>query len=56
MVQEPYRYRMQATDRELTVMFSAMRGFTNRSETMSPAQRQAFPNDVFATKGAADPG
>lgn len=47
MVQEPDQYSMQATDRELTVMFSDMRGFTNLSETMSPAQLQAFLNDVF---------
>ncbi len=47
MVREPERYSMQATDRELTVMFSDMRGFTNLSETMAPADLQHFLNRLF---------
>jgi adenylate cyclase len=47
MLKEPDRYSMQATDRELTVMFSDMRGFTNLSEKMQPAQLQHFLNRLF---------
>ena len=48
MLQDPERYGMQAQDKELTVMFSDMRGFTNLSETMQPAALQALLNRVFS--------
>jgi adenylate cyclase len=48
MVKEPENYSMQATNRELTVMFCDMRGFTAMSEQMEPLQLQALLNDVFS--------
>ncbi len=48
MVKEPENYSMQATSRELTVMFCDMRGFTAMSERMEPLQLQALLNDVFS--------
>ena len=48
MVKDPGRYSMVATTRELTVMFCDMRGFTQLSETMQPAQLQALLNTVFS--------
>jgi adenylate cyclase len=39
---------MQAESRELTVMFCDMRGFTQLSEKMEPAQLQALLNTVFS--------
>jgi adenylate cyclase len=39
---------MQATSRELTVMFCDMRGFTAMSELMEPVQLQMLLNDVFS--------
>ncbi len=48
MVKEPERYSMQATNRELTVMFCDMRGFTALSERMEPLQLQALLNSVFS--------
>lgn len=48
MVKDPDRYSMQATSRELTVMFCDMRGFTRLSEHMEPAQLQALLNTVFS--------
>ncbi|QHI98990.1 CHASE2 domain-containing protein [Xylophilus rhododendri] len=47
MVREPARYSMQAENRELTVMFCDMRGFTAMSETMEPQALQALLNRVF---------
>lgn len=47
MVQQPDRYSMQATSRELTVMFCDMRGFTAMSEQMEPVELQALLNGVF---------
>lgn len=47
MVQEPERYSMQAANRELTVMFCDMRGFTAMSERMEPVQLQALLNEIF---------
>ncbi|GAB3185037.1 CHASE2 domain-containing protein [Hydrogenophaga aquatica] len=52
MVKEPERYDMRATERELTVMFSDMRGFTNLSETMSPQALQELLNRVFSRLSA----
>ena len=48
MVKQPENYSMQATSRELTVMFCDMRGFTAMSEQMEPLQLQALLNDVFS--------
>lgn len=48
MVKQPENYSMQATNRELTVMFCDMRGFTAMSEQMEPLQLQALLNDVFS--------
>lgn len=48
MVKEPEKYTMQATSRELTVMFCDMRGFTAMSEQMDPVQLQQLLNDVFS--------
>ena len=48
MVKDPDRYSMQAASRELTVMFCDMRGFTQLSENMPPAQLQALLNTVFS--------
>lgn len=53
MVKEPERYDMRATERELTVMFSDMRGFTNLSETMSPQALQELLNRVFSRLSAS---
>ncbi|MES2480411.1 MAG: adenylate/guanylate cyclase domain-containing protein [Pseudomonadota bacterium] len=48
MVKDPDSYSMEAANRELTVMFSDMRGFTTLSEQMEPTQLQALLNDVFS--------
>lgn len=48
MVREPENYSMDATSRELTVMFCDMRGFTALSEKMDPLQLQSLLNDVFS--------
>lgn len=48
MVQQPERYTMQATHREMTVMFCDMRGFTALSEHMQPQQLQNLLNEVFS--------
>jgi adenylate cyclase len=48
MVRDPDSYSMKATNKELTVMFSDMRGFTSMAETMEPVQLQELLNDVFS--------
>lgn len=48
MLKDPDSYTMQAESRELTVMFCDMRGFTQLSEKMEPAQLQALLNTVFS--------
>lgn len=48
MVKDPDSYNMQATNRELTVMFCDMRGFTKMSEQMEPTQLQALLTGVFS--------
>ncbi|WPB56871.1 adenylate/guanylate cyclase domain-containing protein [Xylophilus sp. GOD-11R] len=48
MLREPGRYSMQAENRDLTVMFCDMRGFTAMSETMEPLALQALLNRVFS--------
>jgi adenylate cyclase len=47
MVKDPDSYSMQAASKELTVMFSDMRGFTKLSEKMEPTALQALLNEVF---------
>ncbi len=47
MVKDPDSYSMEATNREMTVMFCDMRGFTKMSEQMEPLQLQALLNGVF---------
>ncbi len=47
MVKDPDRYSMQASKRELTVMFCDLRGFTKMSEQMEPIELQALLNCVF---------
>jgi len=48
MVKDPDSYSMTAATRELTVMFCDMRGFTQMSESLEPAQLQALLNTVFS--------
>ena len=48
MVKDPITYNMKATNKELTVMFCDMRGFTKMSETMEPTQLQELLNAVFS--------
>ncbi|MES2606952.1 MAG: CHASE2 domain-containing protein, partial [Pseudomonadota bacterium] len=47
MVKDPDAYSMQATNRQMTVMFCDMRGFTKMSEQMEPIQLQSLLNGVF---------
>ena len=47
MVKDPESYSMKASNKELTVMFCDMRGFTKMSETMEPTQLQELLNFVF---------
>lgn len=48
MVKDPDSYSMQASSRDLTVMFCDMRGFTKMSESMEPVQLQALLTGVFS--------
>jgi adenylate cyclase len=48
MVKDPDAYTMKATNRELTVMFCDMRGFTKMSERMEPTQLQELLTGVFS--------
>jgi adenylate cyclase len=48
MLLQPERYSMLASTRELTVMFSDLRGFTQLAEPMEPIQLQALLNTVFS--------
>ena len=48
MYLNPERYTMQAANKELTVMFCDIRGFTSLSESMEPTQLQALLNSVFS--------
>jgi len=45
---DPGRYSMRAENRELSVMFCDMRGFTRMAEQMAPADLQAFLNVFFS--------
>ena len=48
MVKDPDSYSMKATNKELTVMFCDMRGFTKMSEQMEPGRLQELLNAVFS--------
>ena len=48
MVKNPDSYSMQASNKELTVMFCDMRGFTKMSENMEPVALQGLLNGVFS--------
>ena len=48
MLKDPDAYTMKASNRELTVMFSDMRGFTAMSEKMEPTQLQELLTGVFS--------
>ncbi len=48
MLKDPGSYTMQATSKELTVMFCDMRGFTKMSEKMEPTKLQELLNGVFS--------
>ena len=47
MVKDPDSYSMQAANKDLTVMFCDMRGFTRMSELMEPTRLQQLLNSVF---------
>ena len=47
MLLEPSNHTMKAQSKELTVMFCDLRGFTELSENLEPAQLQHMLNDVF---------
>jgi adenylate cyclase len=48
MVKDPDNYSMKAVNKELTVMFCDMRGFTNLSEKMEPTALQGLLNHLFS--------
>ncbi len=48
MVKDPDSYSMKAVNKELTVMFCDMRGFTNLSEKMEPIALQGLLNNLFS--------
>jgi adenylate cyclase len=48
MVKDPDSYSMKAANKDLTVMFCDMRGFTKLSERMEPTQLQGLLNEVFS--------
>jgi adenylate cyclase len=48
MVKDPDSYSMKAANKELTVMFCDMRGFTKLSESMEPTRLQELLNSVFS--------
>ena len=48
MVKDPDSYSMKAANRDLTVMFCDMRGFTKMSEQMDPTALQELLNGVFS--------
>jgi adenylate cyclase len=47
MVKDPDSYSMKAANKELTVMFCDMRGFTSVSEKLEPTQVQELLNMLF---------
>lgn len=47
MLLEPSNYTMKATNKELTVMFCDLRGFTRLAENMEPTQLQHMLNGIL---------
>jgi adenylate cyclase len=47
MLLEPANHSMKAVNKELTVMFCDLRGFTQLAENLEPTQLQHMLNDVF---------
>lgn len=47
MLKRPDAYSMQASSRDLTVMFCDLQGFTRMSEHMAPAELQVLLNALF---------
>lgn len=47
MLLEPSNHTMKAVNKELTVMFCDLRGFTRLAENLEPEQLQHMLNDVF---------
>ena len=48
MVKDPDSYSMMARNKDMTVMFCDMRGFTKLSENLEPTQLQVLLNSVFS--------
>lgn len=48
MMERPERYSMRAENKELTVMFCDMRGFTRLSQQVTPTELQALLNTLFS--------
>jgi adenylate cyclase len=48
MVQDPSNHTMKATNKNMTVMFCDLRGFTQLAENMEPTQLQHLLNNVFS--------
>jgi adenylate cyclase len=48
MLQEPSNHTMKATNKDMTVMFCDLRGFTQLAENMEPTQLQHLLNNVFS--------
>ena len=48
MVRDPSNHTMKAINKDLTVMFCDLRGFTQLAENMEPIQLQHLLNDVFS--------
>ena len=48
MVQDPSNHTMKAINKDLTVMFCDLRGFTQLAENMEPTQLQHLLNEVFS--------
>ncbi len=48
MFKDPDSYNMKAVNKDLTVMFCDMRGFTNLSEKMEPTALQGLLNHLFS--------
>lgn len=49
MSEEPQKYSMEGQSRELTVLFSDVRGFTSLSESMEPKELAQFMNTFLTT-------
>ncbi len=54
MARDPVRWRMtESTDRELTILFADIRGFTRMAESMDPAALREYLNTVLTGLTAA---